>query len=257
MIVVVAVVVVLAVGFVVFLVVADEIVQGEAIVRGDEIDARIRAAAAVLIQIGAAREPIGDLADAAFVAFPKTAHFVAIFAVPFRPEHRKIADLITAFAHVPRLCDQFHLREHRVLVNDFEEGVQLVHALVVARQGGGEIESKTVHMHVVHPIAQTVHHELERARMKQIEGVPGAGEIHVMPGILRRQPVVGRIIDAAETERRPEMISFRGVIVNDVENHLDAGRVQIAHHAFELGDLFAHHAAAGVFASGAKKPIVL
>ena len=46
-------------------------------------------------------------------------------------------------------------------MNDFEESVQLVHALVVARQGGGEIEPETVHMHVVHPIAQAVHDELE------------------------------------------------------------------------------------------------
>ena len=61
--------------------------------------------------------------------------------------------------------------------------------------------------------------------------LPGAGEIHVETRIVRRQPVVGRIIHAAKTQRRPEVISFRGVIVNDVENHFDAGRVQIAHHA--------------------------
>ena len=50
LIVVVAVAVVFAVGFVVLVVVADEIVQGEAVVRGDEIDAGVRASAAVLIQ---------------------------------------------------------------------------------------------------------------------------------------------------------------------------------------------------------------
>ena len=43
------------------------------------------------------------------------------------------------------------------------------------------------------------------------------------------------------------MVSFRGVIVNHVEDHFDPGRVEIAHHAFELGDLLAHRAAARVF----------
>ena len=105
MIVVVAVAIFFAVGFVVLVVVADEIVQGEAVVRGDEVDARVRAAAARLIKIGTARQAISDFADLSFVAFPKTADGVAIFAVPLRPENREIADLITAFADVPRLGD--------------------------------------------------------------------------------------------------------------------------------------------------------
>ena len=64
-------------------------------------------------------------------------------------------------------------------MNDFEKSVQLVHALVVAREGGGEIEAEPVDVHVVHPVAQAVHDELERARMEEIERVAGAGEIQV------------------------------------------------------------------------------
>ena len=105
MIVVVAVVVVLAVRFVVFVVVADEIVQRETVVRGNEIDAGVGAAAVVLVEVRAARQAISHLADPPFVAFPKAADRVAILAVPLRPEDRKITDLITAFAHVPRLRD--------------------------------------------------------------------------------------------------------------------------------------------------------
>ena len=139
----------------------------------------------MLVKIGAAGQPIGQLADLAFVALPETAHRVAIFAVPFRPEDREIADLIAAFADVPRLGDQLYLRDDRVLVNDFEESVQLVHSVRVAREGGGEIEAETVDMHVDHPIAQAVHDELEGARMEEIEGVAGAGEIQVETRILR------------------------------------------------------------------------
>src|SRR3712207_7608945 len=42
--------------FVVLVVIADEIVQRETVVSGDEIDARVRATAVVLIQIGTAGE---------------------------------------------------------------------------------------------------------------------------------------------------------------------------------------------------------
>src|SRR6266567_8632489 len=83
--------------------------------------------------------------------------------------------------------------------------------------------------------------------MKQIEAVTGAGEIEIEPGILRVQPVVGEIIDPAETERWAKVISFPSMIVNHVENHFDAGSVQAAHHRFELGDLLAHLPAAGIF----------
>ena len=96
--------------------------------------------------------------------------------------------------------------------------------LRVAREGGGEIETETVDVHLEHPIAQAVHHELQRARMEQVEGVAGAGEIHVEARIFRREPVVGLVIDAAKTERRAEMISFRGVVVDNVEDDLEARR---------------------------------
>ena len=111
-------------------------------------------------------------------------------------------------------------------------------------------------MHFDHPIAQAVHDQLQRARMQQIERVAGAGEIHVEARIFRREPVVGQVVDPAKTERRPEVISFAGVIVDHVQNHLDPGGVEVAHHRFELRDLAAYPLRCwNTCASGAKKPI--
>jgi hypothetical protein len=89
--------------------------------------------------------------------------------------------------------------------------------------------------------------------MKQIQTVTGAGEIEIEPGFFRLRPIVGQIIDPAETERRPKMISFSGVIVNHVENHFDTGSMQAAHHRFELGDLLAHLPAVGIFSMRSEK----
>jgi len=57
LIIIVAILVILAVGFVVLVVVADEIVQREAIVRGDEVDRRPGFAAAALEEVGRGAQP--------------------------------------------------------------------------------------------------------------------------------------------------------------------------------------------------------
>src|SRR6266487_7026061 len=105
MIIVIAIMVLLPVGFVMFLIVANEICESKSVVGGDKINAGVRPFAIVLIKIGAASQSICHFADLPLVALPKTAHGVAIFPVPFRPQNRKIPDLIPAFAHVPRFRD--------------------------------------------------------------------------------------------------------------------------------------------------------
>ena len=105
LVIVVTVAVVVAVRSVVLLVVADQVGQRETIVRGNKIYARVRTSPAVLIKIGTAGEPVSHFTDTALVAFPKTAHRIAIFAIPFRPKHGKIPDLVAALAHVPRFRD--------------------------------------------------------------------------------------------------------------------------------------------------------
>src|SRR5215211_7848734 len=89
--------------------------------------------------------------------------------------------------------------------------------------------------------------------MKQIQAVTSAGEIEIEPGILGVQPIIGGIIDAAKTERWPQMVSLCSVIVNHVKNYFDAGSVQTAHHCFELGDLLARLSATGIFSMRSEK----
>ena len=80
-----AILVVLAVGLVVFVVVGDEVTQREAVVGGDEVDAAGRPAPAEAIQVAAAAEPIGKLRNLARVTLPELAHVVAVLAVPLAP----------------------------------------------------------------------------------------------------------------------------------------------------------------------------
>ena len=131
-------------------------------------------------------------------------------------------------------------------MNNFKERVQFVKTPMITDQTDGQINSEPVHVHFQNPITQTVHHELKRMGMQQIESVAGAGEIQIQTRILRLQPVISGIVYPAKAKRRAEMISFGSMIVNDIENHFDPCRVQVAHHRLELGDLCPRLSAAGV-----------
>src|SRR5262245_59860558 len=107
--VVVAVTVAFAVGLVVFLLVADQVVEREAIVRRDEINAAVRRSACMLVQIARARQPRDECSEQALVAAPKAPNVVAIAPVPFGPPQiAKAADLIGA-SRVPGFGDDFRV----------------------------------------------------------------------------------------------------------------------------------------------------
>ena len=84
----------------------------------------------------------------AAVALPEAADAVAVLAVPLGPQHREVAHLVAALAQVPRLGDQLHLREHRVLVDDVEERAQLVDLVQLAGQRAGQVEAEAVDVHL-------------------------------------------------------------------------------------------------------------
>ena len=103
-------------------VVRNKIVQREAVVRRDEVDARVRATTVVLIQVRRPREAVRELAQRLFAAAPVVAEGVAILPVPLRPLRREVADLVPTLADVPRLGDELHGTDDRVLLDEIEEG---------------------------------------------------------------------------------------------------------------------------------------
>ena len=105
-----------AVGFVVLVIVTDKITEREPIMRGQEIQTRARAPAVVRIKITASSQSRCQFADRAAVPFPKTPDTIAIFPIPLRPEHGKIANLITLGPNIPRFGNQFHFRQDGVLL---------------------------------------------------------------------------------------------------------------------------------------------
>ena len=72
--------------------------------------------------------------------------------------------------------------------------------------------------------------------MTRVEAVAGAGDVEIAARVARLETVVDRVVESAEAERRAGMVALARMVVDHVEDHFQAGRVQRAHHALELAD---------------------
>ena len=101
-----------------------------------------------------------------------------------------------------------------------------VESLRPAAERAGKIEAEAVDVADLDPITQRIHHHLQHAGVRQVQRVAGAGVVLVVARVVGHEPVVGGVVDAAKRQRRAEMVALGGVIVDDIEYHLEAGVVQ-------------------------------
>ena len=86
-----------------------------------------------------------------------------------------------------------------------------------------QVEAEPVDVHLDHPVAQRVHDQLQRVRVAHVQAVPGAGVVRSSSADRRsHKPVVGGVVDALNDSTGPEVVALGGVVVDDVEDHLDA-----------------------------------
>src|SRR6185437_3951987 len=130
---------------------------------------------------------------------------------------------------VPRLGDELDGRQDRILAHDVEECAAVL-TIVPTRKNGCQVETEAVYVHVRHPVAQTVCHHAHGSGMEDVQGVARPREVLVVARVLCREAVVDRIVDASEREGWSKVVSFGRVVVDDVEDYLDARTMQGAHH---------------------------
>ena len=88
-----------------------------------------------------------------------------------RPAGREAADLVAAGADVPGLGDQLDVRQHRVLRERVEEAARRGRSRRPSRaERRREVEAEAVDVHLLDPVAQRVHDHLQHARMAQVRG---------------------------------------------------------------------------------------
>ena len=198
-----------------------------------------------LVEVGAAREAVAELGERRRLAAPEVADRVAVAAVPLRPQRREVADLVAALADVPRLGDQLDLRHDGILLDEVEERRQPVDGEQLAGKRRGEIEAEAVDVHLGDPVAQAVHDQLQHVRVAHVEAVAGAGEVEVVARVLVGHAVVGEVVDPAHRQDRAHVVALGGVVVDDVEDDLDADGVQRLDHRLELLHLTLRLSASG------------
>src|SRR5215471_10324470 len=64
--------------------------------------------------------------------------------------------------------------------------------------------------------------------MGKVQRVAGARIVDRMPAVVG-EPVIARIVDASPTKRRAKFAALAGVVVDNVEENLDAGGVKPPH----------------------------
>ncbi len=60
----------------------------------------------------------------------------------------------------------------RILLHGLEEGAVAVRSRVAAAEHGCQVETEAVDVHLLHPVAQAVHHHLQHARVADVEVLP-------------------------------------------------------------------------------------
>ena len=103
----------------------------------------------------------------------------------------------------------------------------------ITRENRSEIEAKTIYMHFLHPVAETIHDHAAYGRMIGVECVPGTTVVGVARAILFKD-VVNAVIDPAKTDSRPIVVAFGRVIEYDIENDFDSRPVQSFDHVAKL-----------------------
>src|SRR4030095_6980277 len=111
-----------SVVLVVLPVIGDQVVEGEAVVACDEVDALLRLTLLVTVDLGAAHQPVREPPDRAGLAPEEGPHVVAEAAVPLLPAiPDEAADLIQA-PGVPGLSDELRPGEDWIRFDVPEDG---------------------------------------------------------------------------------------------------------------------------------------
>ena len=81
--------------------------------------------------------------------------------------------------------------------------------------------AEPVDVHLLDPVAQRVQDQGQHLGVAGVQGVAGAGVVHVEAPVGVDRPVVGVVVEAPERQRRAHVVALGGVVVDDVQDHLD------------------------------------
>src|SRR5215469_11182898 len=78
-------------------------------------------------------------------------------------------------------------------------------------------------------MAERVQHHLQNPWMREIDRVAGPRVIDRSPWISSLEPVITGVVEATKRQCRASLVALGGMVVDNIENHLDAGSVQASY----------------------------
>src|SRR3954469_10886192 len=112
-----------------------------------KIDTGSRHTIVVFIQVATTCKALSKFGQHTVFTSPKITHTITVASIPFCPTLGEFTPLVTAFSYIPGFCNQFYLRDNRILVNNIKKSTQPVHSMQLTCKGGGKIKTETIYMH--------------------------------------------------------------------------------------------------------------
>src|SRR5215813_5788218 len=103
----------------------------------------------------------------------------------------------------------------------------------IACENRGKVKTKTIHVHLFNPITEAVDDHSANNRMIRVQGISRAAIVRIT-GPVWLQNVIGVVVDPTKTDSWAALITFCGVIKDNVQDYLDSRPVQGFYHVSEL-----------------------
>ena len=147
--------------------------------------------------------------------------------------------MVSSGTDIPGLGNKLDVGNDRILLDDIEEGRELVNFRELAGKRGGQVEPETVNMHFGDPVPQRIHDQLKGMGGAHKQGIPGPRSVEIVAFIAVNEAVVRPVVDPLEAQRGAHIIAFRCVVINHVKDDLNTCVMVCPHHGLELIDLLA------------------
>ena len=210
-----------------------QIREREAVMRRHKIHRRPCGPPVMVEVIRRPQQTRGQILRALRVSAPEPAHPVAVLIVPFRELGRELTQLIATRPNIPWFGNQPRAAQNRILPQRIEEPAPRIKPLILTAKRGGEIKPEPVHPNDLNPIAQAVQYHAHHIRVRQVQSVSRTRIIGIISRLTRHQAVIAGIVQPAKAQRRAKVIGLGGVVIDHVQNDLDAHFMQPLDHIAE------------------------
>src|SRR5215475_6954089 len=107
-------------------------------------------------------------------------------------------------------------------------------SICISTEDRGEIETEPVDVHLTLPITQAIHDHFAHMPSTKVQGVARPRIIRVRIGRIGGRHVIAGAVQALVAVDRTALISFAGMVVNNIEHDPNTGLVKSLYHVFEF-----------------------